>query len=121
MDQADILYVVKYYKDSRGKSPFWKWLERLKDRKARATIKVRIDRVERGNLGDCRSLGNGIFEIKIRFGPGYRVYFGFLEQAIVVMLMGGSKKTQSQDIERAKNLWVECKNAYENQNEKTFG
>lgn len=66
---------VRYYLNEKGKSLFTVWLESLEDRRARAKVRVRIDRLRLGNLGDCRSVGGGVSELKIDFGPGYRVYF----------------------------------------------
>jgi putative addiction module killer protein len=67
---------ILVYKTSDGKSPFLDWLNGLKDIKARAAIRARLDRVRLGNLGDSKSVGNGVYELRIAFGPGYRVYFG---------------------------------------------
>lgn len=100
---------IKYVKDSEGRSPFLKWLEDLKDKVGRARIRVAVDRLERGNFGNCRSLGEGLHELKIDFGPGYRVYFGVMGQQIVVILCGGSKRTQSRDIEKALEYWTHLK------------
>ena len=102
---------ITYYKDPRGRSPFLEWLEKLSDRVGRAKIKIRMDRLERGNLGDCRSVGQGIYEIKIHEGPGYRVYFGFLDPKIIVIFCGGSKQTQKKDIEKAKQYMSFLKEA----------
>lgn len=102
----NVPFTIKYYKDSRGKSPFLEWFENLRDHIGRAKIKVHIDRLERGNFGNCRSLGNGLHELKVNFGPGYRVYFGLVAQEVVVILCGGSKQTQSRDIEKAKECWI---------------
>lgn len=95
------------YVDATGKIPFRNWLERLKDRKARAIIDARLTRVRMGNLGHCRSVGHGVLELKINFGPGYRVYFGQDGDKVVVLLLGGDKKTQSSDIKRAQEYWAD--------------
>lgn len=100
---------IKYYKDSRGNSPFLDWLENLADTMGRAKIKVHIDRLARGNFGNCRSLGNGLHKLKINFGPGYRVYFGLMGQEIVLILCRGSKQGQNRDIEKAKEYWASLK------------
>jgi putative addiction module killer protein len=105
MNESGTVYVIKYYKNDRGQSPFWEWLESLKDRVARANVKVRIDRLERGSFGDWRPVGGGVHELKIHLGPGYRIYFGFLGRSVVVILAGGSKRTQGHDIEKAKGFW----------------
>ena len=100
---------VELYKDSKGKVPFVEWLEHLKDIQARAKVKIRVDRLRLGNFGDCRSVGEGVSELKIDFGPGYRVYFGRVGTKIVVLLLGGDKKTQLKDIHKAKEFWQHYK------------
>lgn len=83
---------------------FSKWLKKLRDRKAKARIITRIDAVRLGNLGDWKSVGSGISEIRVHFGPGYRIYFTKRGEAILLLLCGGSKASQSRDIERARTL-----------------
>ncbi len=83
---------------------FRNWLDELKDLKARKVIAVRLQRVVDGNFGDVAPVGNGISEFRIHYGPGYRVYFVRRGQTIVVLLSGGSKKSQARDIMRAKIL-----------------
>lgn len=80
---------------------FGTWLSGLKDRRARAKVIVRIDRLAAGNLGDCKALRDGVYELRIDYGPGYRVYFARIEQAAVLLLCGGDKRRQSADIARA--------------------
>ncbi|MEL6928190.1 MAG: type II toxin-antitoxin system RelE/ParE family toxin, partial [Cyanobacteria bacterium J06600_6] len=96
---------VLTYVTKEGKSPFNNWLNGLKDRKARAIIRTRINRVRLGNLGNCKSLGEGISELKIKFGAGYRVYFGQEGKKIVILLSGGDKSSQEKDIKGAKKYW----------------
>ncbi len=67
---------IQRYVTPDGRVPFTEWLDSMRDRRARTTIKSRLDRVGQGNLGDCRSVGEGVFELRIDYGPGYRVYFG---------------------------------------------
>jgi len=81
---------------------FSKWLGSLKDRQARMLIHVRLDRVALGNLGDVYPVGDGLSELRIHYGPGYRLYCMLRGTNIVVMLCGGDKSTQSRDIEQAK-------------------
>lgn len=83
---------------------FDQWFERLRDRMAAARIQARIDRAETGNLGDCKPVGEGVSEMRIDYGPGYRVYFQQRGAEIVILLVGGAKATQAKDIERAKRL-----------------
>lgn len=81
---------------------FSNWLSRLADRKARARIQARIERLASGNPGDVEPVGNGISEMKISYGPGYRVYFLQRGRFVVVLLCGGDKSTQRTDIKNAK-------------------
>ncbi len=83
---------------------FDRWFERLRDRKAAARIQARIDRAECENLGDCRPVGEGVSEMRIDYGPGYRVYFVQRGTEVVILLVGGGKATQAKDIARAKEL-----------------
>jgi putative addiction module killer protein len=89
--------------DGNGRAAFTEWLNGL-DVVSRARIRVRIDRIEDGLMGDVRAVGEGVFELRLDFGPGYRVYFGQMGQQIHLIL-GGSKQGQSEDIDRAKRFW----------------
>jgi putative addiction module killer protein len=80
------------------------WFRKLRDRQAKARILARIRRLSLGNPGDIRSLGEGVLELKIDYGPGYRIYYKQREKTLVILLAGGDKRTQQQDIEKAKNL-----------------
>lgn len=102
---------IVIYEADNGKSPFLEWLLSLKDVKGRAVIRARLNRIELGNFGDCKNLGAGVLELRIAFGPGYRVYFGREGSAVVILLCGGDKGSQSRDITRAKLLWKEYKDA----------
>jgi putative addiction module killer protein len=93
------------YETVDGKCPFEEWLNGLKDVSGRAIIRKRLNRVRMGNLGNTRSLGDGVSELKIDFGPGYRVYFGEDGPRIVVLLVAGDKGSQKRDIEKAKTFW----------------
>jgi len=96
---------LQNYLTAEGRSPFEEWLDSLRDIKARAKIRNRLQRVESGNLGDYRSVGEGVCELKVDYSPGYRVYFGQLGLTIVLLLCGGDKSTQEHDILRAKEYW----------------
>jgi putative addiction module killer protein len=96
---------IQNYLTADGRSPFAEWLDALRDRRAIDKIEKRLRRVESGNLGDCRSVGEGVCELRINYGPGYRVYFGQIGSTIVLLLCGGDKSTQEQDIEKAKEYW----------------
>jgi len=80
------------------------WLDGLRDVRARARVQVRIERLAAGNLGDVRPVGRGVSEMRIDYGPGYRIYFTRIEREIVVLLAGGDKRTQSADIKTALSL-----------------
>ena len=96
---------IQNYLTADGKSPFEEWLDALRDRRAIDKIEKRLRRIESGNLGDYRSVGEGVCELRINYGPGYRVYFGQIGSTIVLLLCGGDKSTQEQDIEKAKEYW----------------
>ena len=83
---------------------FDRWFERLRDRRAAARIQARIDRAESGNLGDSRPVGEGVSEMRVDYGPGYRVYYVQRGPEVVILLVGGGKATQARDIELAKRL-----------------
>ncbi|MDF3131247.1 type II toxin-antitoxin system RelE/ParE family toxin [Kiritimatiellaeota bacterium B1221] len=88
----------------RKTETFSRWIDRLKDPKARAKVLVRIARFAGGNPGDVKSVGKGVSELRIPYGPGYRVYFIQRGTELTILLAGGSKKTQSKDIQTAINL-----------------
>ncbi|WP_026135379.1 type II toxin-antitoxin system RelE/ParE family toxin [Scytonema hofmannii] len=90
-----------------GTVPFAEWLDSLRDKKAKAKIKERLKRVSLGNLGDCKSVGGGVFELRIDYGPGYRVYYGQVGLIIVILLLGRDKSTQEQDIRKAQEYWAD--------------
>ena len=81
-----------------------RWFNRLRDNLVRTRIAVRIRRMQLGNVGDAKPVGDGVFELRFDFGPGYRVYYTERDSEIVVLLAGGDKSTQKQDIEKAKQL-----------------
>ena len=88
----------------RETDTFAKWLKRLRDKRGKARILARLDSARLGGLGDCKPIGSGIKEMRIHFGPGYRVYFVRRGKIVLLLLCGGSKSTQKQDIERAQKL-----------------
>jgi putative addiction module killer protein len=98
-------YRLEYYLDDNGEAPFTKWLEALRDRVAFSRIAVRLDRMQAGNFGVVKALGDGVSELKIDYGPGYRVYYAMSGKRVVLLLIGGDKSTQSRDIEEAKVYW----------------
>jgi putative addiction module killer protein len=90
--------------DEKGRESFSLWLDLLKDAKTEAVILKRIERIAGGNFGDVESVGGGVSELKIDFGPGYRVYFGQIGKEVHI-ISGGNKKTQQSDINAAKEYW----------------
>jgi putative addiction module killer protein len=96
---------IRLYKTANGLVPFEQWLENLKDVNGRAKVRVRIKRVVLGNLGDYRSVGSGIIELRINYGPSYRVYAGLFGREIIVLLCGGDKGSQDKDISKAREYW----------------
>ena len=101
---------VRFYQDENGVEPFTVWLKRLKDTQGRRRIIKRLIRLEIGHFGDCKSVGDGLFELRMFFGPGYRAYFGEDGDQIVIILCGGDKGTQTKDIKTAKAYWKEYLN-----------
>lgn len=95
------------YQDADGNEPFTNWFNSLRDVQGRQRIGTRLRRLEQGNYGDCQSIGEGISELRMFFGPGYRMYFGEEGDNIVLLLCGGDKSSQTQDIEAAKAYWKE--------------
>lgn len=84
---------------------FMRWLKRLKDIDGRARINMRIRRITlTGNLGDTKSVGDGVYELRIDYGPGYRVYYSKRGKEILLLLIGGNKSSQQKDIEKAKKI-----------------
>ncbi len=102
-------YQLLYYQSATNEQPFPEWLAGLKDVQARARIQTRLNRLALGNFGDCEPVGSGILELRVNWGPGYRVYFARVGQVIVLLLCGGDKTTQQKDIDRAKACFEDYK------------
>lgn len=98
---------VRLFQTRSGREPFAEWIESLNDYKTIRRIQKRLLKLEEGHYGDTRALGDGLFELKFFFGPGYRVYFGEDGDSIVVLLAGGDKGSQQRDIERVRIYWKE--------------
>lgn len=97
------------YADENGNEPYIDWINGLKDKLGQKRIKARLRRIEAGLLGDCEPVGEGVSELRMFFGPGYRVYFGENDNNIVILLCGGDKSSQANDIKLAKAYWKEYK------------
>src|SRR5580700_4467033 len=100
---------VVVFRSRDGKVPFEEWLDGLRDSTALARVLARLARVRQGNLGDCKPVGEGVSELRVDYGPGYRVYFGQKGRTLVVLLCGGDKRTQDRDIRLARQFWQEFK------------
>lgn len=101
-------FTIKEYVSTDGKNHFRIWLESL-ELSIKARVQARLFRVENGNFGDCKSLGDGVYELRFIVKTGYRVYFGKEQNKIVLLLIGGDKSSQLKDIKKAKELWLENK------------
>lgn len=100
---------IELYKTKRGKIPFLQWLNRLKDKMIKIKIKRRLDRLSLGDFGDYKLITKELCELRIHVGPGYRIYFACYKQDIVVLLIGGDKKSQKRDVKKAGKYWVDFK------------
>jgi putative addiction module killer protein len=101
---------LRYYVGADGRSPFARWFDDL-NAIAAARIVRALARVEQGNLSSVKSVGGGVLEFRIDFGPGYRIYFGRDGEQLVILLAGGTKKRQPSDIDAAIRFWQEYKRA----------
>jgi putative addiction module killer protein len=107
---------IRIYRTADRRLPFSEWFDRLRDMRARQKIQARLARLRLGNLGQSRSVGEGVCELKIDYGSGYRVYFGQDGSQIVILLCGGDKSTQSTDIQKAKAYWLQYRQEKKNAN-----
>lgn len=101
------MYELRHYLSQDGQDLFARWLDSLRDKQARARVAARLIRLNNGNFGDCRPVGSGVWELRIDWGSGYRVYYAIAGQRIILLCEGGDKRTQSADIERAIERWQE--------------
>lgn len=104
------------YMTSDGDCPFEKWVRGLRDFRAVSQIRKRIYRASLGNLGDVKSVGGGVSEMRIPIGPGYRIYFGQDGGQIVILLCGGDKSSQTKDIKLAQDYWADTQTRRKNEN-----
>ena len=98
---------IRLYKTDSGKEPFEDWLIKIKDKVTKARIRRRIDRLSFGQEGDCKSVGSGVYELRLMFGSGYRIYYGKSGDIVIVLLLGGDKGAQEEDIKKAHTYWRE--------------
>lgn len=100
---------VVIYRTSTGNEPYTEYVESLRDRASAAKIRARVRRAGLGNLGDHRTSGQGVIELRIHDGPGYRIYIGLYGQELIVLLGAGDKDSQDKDIRRAREYWEDFK------------
>ena len=100
---------IRLFRTENGIEPFAKWMDNLKDKGVRDRISTRIHRLKNGNYGDYEPVGEGVYELRFFFGAGYRVYFAEQEDNVIILLCGGDKSTQNQDIKKAHVYWREYK------------
>ena len=106
-------YEIRLYQTAEGREPFAEWIRSLRDARVRARIEQRVGRLMGGNFGDCKTLrdADGVHELRLDFGPGYRVYFGIAHELVVLLLTGGDKASQDRDIRKAVMYWNEYRRA----------
>ncbi len=100
---------LRRYQREDGIVPVSDWLQGLRDARARAQIEIRLRRLSVGNFGDCKPVGEGILELRVDVGTGYRLYCARYGQTLVILLCGGDKRTQDADIQQAKAYWADWK------------
>lgn len=103
---------IQYYRAPNGRMPFVEWFESIRDKNTQNRIDKRLERLEDGNFGDYQSVGGGVFELRLQFGPGYRIYFGQMDDTLVLLLCAGDKTSQARDITIAKTYWMEYKETH---------
>ena len=96
---------IRYYVTEEDVKPFIVWFNAFRNHTARNRIEIRLKRIELGNFGDCKFVGEGVYELRVDTGPGYRVYFGRVDATIVLLLYGGDKSSQDRDILLAQKYW----------------
>ena len=97
------------YQQQDGREPFGLWLSAVRDKIAQARIRIRLRQLEAGNFGDCKSVGEGVLELRVHVGAGYRVYCARHGAEVILLLCGGDKKSQAADIRGAKQIWSDWK------------
>ena len=115
---------VVAYRTSNGKEPFTEWLDSIRDKRTQNRIKKRMDRVEDGNMGDYKHLGPNLYELRLDFGPGYRIYYSIYftesDSKTIMILCAGDKSSQKRDIERAEEYSLDAGQRYKEYNHGTI-
>ena len=102
--------IIRFYRTEGGKEPAKEWLDSLRDAVGQTKIWTRIKMAEKGTFGDCKRIGEGVSELRIPYGPGYRIYFGMDAKGdLIVLLVVGKKSSQRRDMEKAKSFWKNYK------------
>lgn len=96
---------LRYYSNRQGRELFKEWLDSLADNMAKARVAARLIRLENGNFGDCKPLSDGVWELRIDWGPGYRVYYAIDGKKVILLCHGGDKRKQTKDIQEAIKRW----------------
>jgi len=99
------MYSIKHYVDPEGNDPYEEWFESLSDVKTQARIAARVERLHWGLFGDCKPIDKGVWELRLDFGPGYRIYYAIDNGKVVLLCEGGDKGTQRPDVKRAIARW----------------
>ncbi len=100
---------IQYYVTKSGRSLFIEWFEKL-DYNTQNIVRKRLRRIELGQFGDCENVGGGVFELRIHYASGYRIYFAYENKLVILLILAGDKATQMRDIKKAKMIWEELKN-----------
>ena len=103
------MYEIQDFLQPDGTDPYSIWLRGLVDRKARARVVVRVGRMAGGNFGECKPVGDGFWELRVDWGPGYRVYYAMAGKRLLLLLAGGDKRKQQMDIDTAISRWIDWK------------
>ena len=103
------MYEIQDFLQPDGTDPYSIWLRGLGDRKARARVVVRVGRMAGGNFGECKPVGDGFWELRVEWGPGYRVYYAMAGKRLLLLLAGGDKRKQQMDIDTAISRWIDWK------------
>lgn len=98
-------FAILFYQTRHGRVPCREWLDTVADPVAYSAVQARMDRLERGLFGDCEPVGEGVWELRVNTGPGYRVYYAQAGKRVVLLLCGGDKRSQKADIKSAKTYW----------------
>ena len=112
-----MIHILRYLTPA-GEDVIGHWLAGLRDARTRAKIETRFARLATGNFGDCKGVKGGVYELRIDWGPGYRVYFGMIGRTSVLLLVGGDKSSQTRDIRRALDYWRDYKKRTQKNEEK---